>query len=190
MARVAAVSLLGSWGLVAFMFYQWQAFGDPLVFARAQLTWNLRAEAEYPLPRAAWATATLEPIWAVYVPSKVEYWARYDTHGNPLLSLRFANPVYFLGTVALVVLGWRKKWLNGYELLLSAGLLLIPYVTKSYDNAMASFGRFSAVVVPAYVALGHLLHRLPVPLSAALLAISAFFLAVYSALFAAWYPLI
>jgi hypothetical protein len=190
LGRVAGVSLLGCWGLAAFMFYLWQTFGDPLAFARAQLTWNLRAEQEYTFAQAAWATATLEPIWAVYVPSKVEYWAHYDKHGNPLFSLQFANPIYFVGTVVLVVVGWRKKWLNDYEVLLSAGLLLIPYVTKSYDNAMASFGRFSAVVLPAYIVMGHLLQRLPAWLSVALLTISALLLAAYSAMFGAWYPFI
>jgi hypothetical protein len=190
LGRAGAVSLLGCWGITAFVLYQWNAFGDPLAFARAQLTWNLRAEADYSSARAVWATATLEPIWAVYAPSRVEYWAHYEPHGNPLLSLQFANPIYFVGTVVLVVVGWRKKWLNEYELLLSAGLLLIPYVTKSYDNAMASFGRFSAVVLPAYIVMGHLLHRMGPALAALVLALMAVMLFVYSAMFAAGYRLI
>jgi hypothetical protein len=42
-------------------------------------------------------------------------------------------------------------------------------------------------VFPVYLVLGQLLQRCPAPLAAALLAISAVFLAVYSALFVSWY---
>jgi hypothetical protein len=63
-------------------------------------------------------------------------------------------------------------------------------VTKSYDNAMASFGRFSAVVLPAYIVAGHLLAALPRPLMIAILSASGFLLVVSSALFAAGYRFI
>jgi hypothetical protein len=55
---------------------------------------------------------------------------------------------------------------------------------------MASFGRFSAVVLPAYIVMGQLLARLPRWAAALILAASAFFLAAYSALFAAGYRFI
>ncbi|MBI1902784.1 MAG: hypothetical protein HYS13_16930 [Planctomycetia bacterium] len=66
-------------------------------------------------------------------------------------------------------------------------MLLIPYLTKSYDNAMAGFGRFAAVVVPVYPVMGWLLMRMPAALRCGLLAISGFLLGAYSALFAAGY---
>jgi hypothetical protein len=183
-------AVVACWGLLGFVVFQWIAFGDPLAMVRSQAGWLLRHGEEPVLMRELLGIATLEPIWSTYVPSKIEYWARYEPHQNPLLSLQFANPIYFLATIGLVIIGWRTKWLNDYEVLLSAGLLLIPYVTKSYDNAMASFGRFSVVVLPAYIVMGHLLARMPRWLAAALLAISAFFLAVYSAMFAAGYRFI
>ncbi len=170
------------------MVFQWIAFDDALAFANWQWRTRLTLAPEASLLRELVAELTLEPIWGTYVPSSWGYWERYGPPDNPLFNLRFANPLYFVGAAALVVVGWRKKWLNEYEVLLAAGLLLIPYVTKSHDNAMASFGRFSAVVFPIYPVLGHLLHRLGGPLSALALAASAILLTVYAALFTAYYP--
>jgi hypothetical protein len=60
-----------------------------------------------------------------------------------------------------VLLGWRKRWLNAYEISLSAGLLLIPYVTRGYDFGMCSQGRFAAVCFPMYLVMGRLLAAMP-----------------------------
>jgi hypothetical protein len=189
-AIVGAVVVIGCWGIIAYAAYLWDAFGDPLAFAKAQPFFRLRSGAYGTLTERMCAVALLEPIWSTYVPSMGGYWATYDRQLNGLFSLQFSNPVYFVGCAVLVVAGWRKRWLNDYELLLSAGLLMIPYVTKSYDNAMASFGRFSAVVLPAYIVMGHVLARLPWFVSAAILLVSAFLLCAYSALFAAGYRLL
>lgn len=79
------------------------------------------------------------------------------------------------------------RWLNGYEIALCIGLLLIPYVTRSHEMCMGSMGRFAAVVFPLYLVLGRLLAKLPIPLAAALLGVSGLLMATYAALFAAWY---
>ncbi|MBI1901444.1 MAG: hypothetical protein HYS13_10085 [Planctomycetia bacterium] len=181
---------IACWGLLAFSAFQWIRFGDPLIFAKVQYDWGTLGEEPAPLIRRIVATATLEPIWGTYVPSNPAYWARFEPHGNPLFSLQFANPIYFVGTVLLIVFGWRKGLLNRYELLTAAGLLLIPYVTKSYDNAMAGFGRFAAVVVPAYLVMGWLLARMPPVVRYSLLGVAGFFLGIYSAMFAAGYRFI
>jgi hypothetical protein len=190
LAKCVATLLFGCWGLFAFMAYQWYEFGEPLGFVKTQAFWVLRRGEHMSLTEKLVSEAMLEPVWEIYTPSGPNFWAKHDRNQDALFSMHFANPVYFVGTVALVVVGWRKKWLTQYELLLSAGLLLIPYLTKSYDNAMASFGRFSAVVLPAYIVMGQLLARLPPPLAAVILCISAFFLGAYSALFAAGYRFI
>src|SRR5205085_6496804 len=154
LGRVAALTALSCWGLGAFMAYQWHAFGDPLAFVKSQADWQMRigdSEQKTLGDKSSWtqklvAEVTLEPVWEVYTPSQPNYWQRHDPRLLPIFSMQFANPIYFFGTVGLVILGWRKKWLNQYELLLSAGLLLIPYVVKSYDNGMVNFGRFASVV--------------------------------------------
>ncbi len=186
-ALVAGLAMLSCWGLLAFMAYQWVEFGDPLAFAKVQYYWVFRDGPYASLGEKVEAMGTLKPIWSVYLPSDLGYWRRFDSECWPIVSLQFANPIYFVGTIGLLVVGWRKRWLNQYELLLSAGLLAIPYVSKSYDSAMSSFGRFSAVVLPAYVVIGETLARLPRWLSIVILAAFGLLLCVYSALFGAGY---
>ena len=127
------------------MIYQWHTFGDPIAFAKAQANWRLRIGETDQWQQKLASELILKPIWEAYIPTCENFWAQHDRDTMALLSMQFANAIYFVGTAVLVATGWRKKWLNDYEVLLSVGLLLIPYVTKSHDNAMASFGRFSAM---------------------------------------------
>jgi hypothetical protein len=73
------------------------------------------------------------------------------------------------------------------EILLGLGLLVIPYVTRGYDNSMYSAGRFAIAVVPMYLVLGQLLSRCPAWLTALFAALGGFMLGAYTALFAAGY---
>ena len=72
----------------------------------------------------------------------------------------------------------------------SAFLLLIPYITRSYEMCMLSQGRFMAVVFPIYLVMGHILSRIPGPYAAMVVGLSEFYFAVYTIHFAAGYPLI
>ncbi|MBI3463766.1 MAG: hypothetical protein HY000_12020 [Planctomycetes bacterium] len=189
-AYAGAVAAVSVWGLAAYMTYQAIQFGDPLAFVKVQSQWRLRLGDDPPLSEKVTALATLEPAWGVYVPGKSGYWARRDLHGNALFSLQFANPIYFAAAIVLLVIGWRARRITGYEAAIGGLLLLIPYVTKAYDNEMAGFGRFAAVVLPVYPVAGWLLSKLGGPLSAAVLSLAAFFLGAYAALFAAGYWII
>jgi hypothetical protein len=166
------------------MLFQWIAFGEPLAFVKTQVHWNERSVT---FGAHIIGAFTLEPMRAVYDPSSRCYCGRVPPQNSSLFNLKAANPVYFLATVALIGVGGWKRWLNGRELLLSAGLLLIPYFLQGVRTGMSSQGRYAAVVFPMYLVLGHLLHRIPPALAAALLAISGLFLALYSAMFVSWY---
>jgi hypothetical protein len=85
----------------------------------------------------------------------------------------------------LIGLGAWKRWLTREEIGVSIPLLLISYVTKGFEWGLTSHGRFAAVVFPVYIVMGHLLARLPPPVPISLLALSAFLLGAYTALFAA-----
>jgi hypothetical protein len=183
--RFLALLPLACWGLLAFMAYQYHAFGDPLAFARTQEHWRMRPPV--PWPDRLYALATLEPLWSVFDPSSPCFWQRHEPTGSPLFSLHLANALYFLLTAGLVVLGAWKSWLNRLEVALAAGLLLIPYVTRSHEMCLAGMGRFAAVVVPLYLVLGRLLARLPPAGAALAAALSAFLMGTYAAFFAAWY---
>jgi hypothetical protein len=139
------------------------------------------------LAEQARSLATFEPAWSVFDPSSPCYWQKHDRDTYALFSLHFVNPLYWATTVLLVMVGGWRRWLNRYELLLSAGLLLIPYVLRSHEMCMTSMGRFAAVAVPVYLVLGRLLNSMPVHVATGLLAISGFLLGLYAALFASSY---
>lgn len=183
--RSALLGPVACWGLAAYMIYLQVEFNEPLAFAKTQERWHVRPT-EPPL-RHLQALLTGEPIWSCYVPGNEAYWAKYEPRPDPLFSLQFANPIFFVVTAGLVILGGWKGWLDRSELLLSAGLLLIPYVTHSYQTVMMGQGRYSASVFPLYIVLGQLLSRMPPPLAGLCCGFSAVYLVIYSALFAAWY---
>ena len=111
-------------GLATYIVYQWCVFGEPLAFAKAQANWDMRIGGDAHTSRAIVGMLTLELI-ATSIPRKWSlFWLAMKTDGNPPLSLQFANPLFFVATIAPVIVGWRKKWLTfNYQLLLSAGLL-------------------------------------------------------------------
>ena len=135
--------------------------------------------------------ATLEPVRTLLLnPSSPGYWTKVAATDDPMLSIRSADPFYFIGAAALLVLGGVRRWLNAEELACGAILLLIPYATIGYEQYMQSMARFSTAAVPVYLVLGEILKRLPRSVVAGLAALSGFGLGLYSALFAAWYVFI
>jgi len=178
--------LLACWGILAFMLYQAIEFSDPLAFAKTQQYWRMRAVPS--LGERVLALASFEPIWAVYDRSSPACWHRFGGSPNPLFNLQFVNPIYYLGTTALVALGAVKRWLNVSEWTFSAALLLIPYVTRSYEMCMNSQARFAAVAFPVYLVIGQLLVRIPIWLSVLLLGGAGGLLFAFSAAWAQGQP--
>jgi hypothetical protein len=174
------------WGLIAFIAYQAVAFDEPLAFMKAQKYWS-----SYPgtsLVDGIRSVLILEPIWQTYDPSSARYWAGHDPYNHTPFSLQLANPIYFLLTAAAVIWGAWKRRLSSAEWLLGAALLLIPYLTRAYPNSMGSFGRFSAVVMPACLVFGHWLRVLPSAWVGLVAAVLTLWLVGYAALFgAAWW---
>lgn len=174
---------LACWGLLAYMAFQWIAFGDGLAFAHTQQHWRQRPVTE--IGEKLLALLIYEPIWAVYDPGAASYWNETGRSAHPLFSLWFANPIYFVGTCCAIAYGAHKRWLSTYEWTASVGLLVIPYCTRGYEWSMLSQGRFAAAVFPMYIVLGRMLCHCPWPVAASLLCLSAFFMGAYAALFAA-----
>jgi hypothetical protein len=185
--RMLLYGALSCWGLLAYMGYQYAAFDEPCAFAQTQGHWRVRPPAS--LADKLLSLATFEPIWSVVDPASPCCWERYEPRMSPLFALSLANPIFFLIGWVLIVVGQGKQWISGYEFSFSIFVLLIPYLTRSYENCMLSMGRFTAVAFPIYLVLGHLLCRLPPGMAAALLVISGALLAIYAALFASGYPL-
>jgi hypothetical protein len=184
--RLATLGPLACWGLLAFMLYQYAMFGDPFGFIKTQTYWRTQQQAS--IGTKLYSLATLEPIWAMFHSSSSRYWANFDTRLPALVSPVVANAVIFVVAAALIALGIIKQWLNSQESMLGVLLLLIPYLTRAYDNSMFSMGRFAAAAVPIYLVLGQLLSRSPRLFTAAVLLGSAAYLAIFSALYAGGFP--
>jgi hypothetical protein len=186
--RKGAVMLLGTWGLVAYMSYQYLEFGDALAFAKTQRFH--RAHPDVGTADKIFAIASWEPLWSVYELGSPGYWGNIIDVDNRILSLSFANPIIYLTVAICVAIGAWKKWLTYYEVALAVGLLAIPYVTRSYEMCMLSQGRFAAVCFPVYIVVGQFLMRLKAGYAISVLAILAAYFCVYAMLFATGYLLI
>lgn len=187
LGRLALYLTVACWGLAAFLAFQYGAFGEPLASFNVQEHWSARPF--LPLPERAAALATLEPIRAVYGSDPNASWAAADPHAIPWFSLQFANPIFFLGVAAIIVCGGCWRCLSPEEVVLGALLLLIPYLTRAYEMGMGSMGRFTAVVFPVYLVIARILILLPNATRSALLALSAVFMALYAAFYAAGQPI-
>lgn len=183
--RLAWVVPLCVWGLVAYMVYQAFTFGDPFAFAQTQTHWRAVPVADF------WqkfgSLIILEPVWNIYNPGSPRYWGQLESHDQILFSFIAANPLYFLAATVVIAYGGWKGWLTRPELVAASGLLLIPYVTKGYDNSMLSAGRFAAVVAPAYLIVGRWVAGVPPILIVNLAVLSGTLAAAYAALFGAGY---
>jgi hypothetical protein len=178
---------IATWGLIAYIGLLGFRFGDPFGFASTQEFWRIRLTTS--TSDKVLALLIAEPLWSVYVPGSPAYWRSLDPRTPAVFNLTFANPIYFVGTTILISFGAWKRCLNMSEALLSAGLLLIPYITRSYEMCMASHGRFAAVVFPVFIVLGRILALMPIAVSIAILAACGALLCLYSAMFSAGYAL-
>ena len=85
-ARLALYLPLASWGLGAFILYQYFAFGEPLAFVKVQTHWGTPAS----WPEKLLVLETLGPVRSVYDPGSSAFWMRRDPHGLAWFSLQFA----------------------------------------------------------------------------------------------------
>ena len=174
------------WGICAYMFYQWYVFDEPLAFVKTQIHWYQRTP-----PEGWWewifAHITLEPFWRVYDSGSVCYWAKGPPREFPLFNLQFMNPILVLSSWGVVAWGAFQKRLCPKEILLSIGLLGIPYLTHAYRASCTSEARYASVVFPCYIVIGHLLSRMRGGVSTIIFAVMAVFMAIYTALFVQWY---
>ncbi len=146
------------WGLLAYMLFLGLTCGDPWLFAHNQSVWVFKA--------LSWRQkfvelVTFEPIWGCYLPSSRHYWQGLREHTTVWNSLDFWNPLYFVASGGLLVLGARRGWLCRREQLLGWLLLLFPYVMIGAENSMQSQARFTVVNLPLYLVLANVTVRQP-----------------------------
>lgn len=183
--RAAWLLPLGCWGLVGYIVYLWQTFGEPFAFIKTQAHW-LEVQEAIPWWRILLAHLTLEPFWQVYVPGCNCYWAE-DPPSVALLSMQFFNPTIMLLTWFVIGYGAYQRLITMREGLLSLGLLAIPYLTHTYRCCSASEARYASVVFPFYIVVGHWLSRCPSAVSSLIYVVFSVYLGICSAMFVSWY---
>lgn len=179
---------LACWGILLYTAFLWSEFGEPLAWIKSQQMWGNRPDVG--IIEKGIALATLEPLWSSYLPSATCYWNQPGQPEYAIFSMRFWNPIYLVAAAVLLGTGIWRRWLDPNEAMVGIGLLLVPYLTRGYEMCMESQGRFVAVAFPMYLVLGHLLARLPAPVAAALVAVSALLMAIHTGMFAAGYIVI
>jgi hypothetical protein len=189
LAIALGLGLLGCWGLFGYMAYQQVKFDTPIAFALVQKHWSFHAPLPGEMQSKLVRLATFEPIWNMYVSGSSRYWGNFHATGDPFFGIMFWNPILFVIAVLSVVYGCCRGWFTKPEAILGIGLLLIPYVTRADEISMGSQARFVSVVVPMYVVLGRLLGRLPPAATWLVFVAMTSLLLLWSALFAAVWPL-
>lgn len=182
-----AVSVpLSCWGLLAYIAHLQCQFGDGLVCIQNQFYWNRRPPLEgfdYWL-----ALLSLEPFWSVYDAQSEGYWGRYELPpAMPIFSLFFWNPIIFSASAILLGVGCSRRWITDKEAALSAGLLIIPYVTNAHGTMMQSHGRYALLAFPLFFVAARIYNCLPREFQSALLMLFAGGQFVLTALFVSWY---
>jgi hypothetical protein len=181
-SALAATSVAGLVGYAAFLHLR---FGDALAFARTQTYWRTHPDDA----ARKWASLlTLEPIHATFSPNSSRYWMHYDCHDNPIFSMTAGNPIWFSAAGLLVLAGLWRGWLNRGEAVAGLGLLLIPYVTRSYEFSGLSTGRFAVVVLPAFAVIARAMRDAPGWAPPALGGLSLTLYCFSVAMFVAGYP--
>lgn len=142
-------------GLLVYMTYLQIRFGDAFCFAKTQQFYLMRPHVT--LFARMRLLLTGEPIWGHYL-SDPPRWSLF--HDVPWWSsYSFFNPLFFCLALTAICFGTWKKILNVYEVVISFGLLAIPYVTRAYEMNMSSQGRFTLVIVPMFLVFARFLDR-------------------------------
>ncbi|QEG01898.1 hypothetical protein Mal15_59790 [Stieleria maiorica] len=184
--RAGVYSPICVWGIIAYMVYQHFTFGDPLAFVRTQIHWYDRMPPE-DIGGKLLMLVSLEPFWSVYQPDCECYWANVPPNRIAEFNLHFMNPLFVLFAWGMIAIGAVKRILTAPEVLLSCGLLAIPYATHSFRACMASEARYAAVVFPVYIVVAAILQRAAAEYRGLVYAWMAFMLSIGAMMFTAWY---
>jgi hypothetical protein len=176
---LAALLPLACWGIMIYVAYLGWRFGNPTVFIQTQVHWSSKPALSF--SEKALYLAQLRPFWSMLDPASPGFLG-----GISPLTIRFADPFFFAGAMALTAVGVAKGWVTLQNALCAAFYLQIPYLTKGYEYDLGGMGRFASLALPGYIVLGRLLDRIPTPIAAGFFGICGSMIGVYVAMFASW----
>lgn len=168
MATVVLIVILGSTGLMGYMWFLYSAFADPLYFFHVQAEFGGgRQESFVLLPQVFFRYLK---ILATYRPIGLAYYASVQELVLTLL----------IG--AGVVVAWRKRIVPPYQVVFSLAAMILPTLT----GTLSSMPRYVLVALPAFMAFGWFLEKHP-RLTPIWLCVSTFFLVFNTILFVQGY---
>ena len=161
--------IISTAGLWLYMIYLWIVFRAPFAFVTAQAAWNTGNVFGSPL--------FLQPF--VRAARDASYHIRHAILDPNSISL-----LLFVVFVAVVVVA--RKRISAPLLLFSAGVLLLPYFTRSGSVGFTSFSRYIMLAFPVFAVVGSFC-RPRIWLALVICGVSGALLFYYTALFAKWY---
>ena len=146
MLKGGVLGAIGVSGLAGFMIFLWSRFGDPFAFSHAQQGWMTESHP------SALSTILGVPVWNRL------WWA---LRGNiPALVTDPHVFGYLVMPVGVVLMLMAMRDMPKAWLLVGGGMVLFPYYFFSGSQAcMTSMGRFAAVDIPVFAALGIISQR-------------------------------
>jgi hypothetical protein len=142
-------------GLAAYSIGLWWMFDEPLAFVWTQRHWSFVPDSSY-VDRGL-SVLSFEPFWGYFDPDSPFHPSHFHNQRSFGHYAPFMDRLLFAFAVSVILLGWRKRWLDAREVAFCAGLLTMSYLTRGYDMCFFSQGRFTVVAFPIYVAWARIL---------------------------------
>lgn len=151
--------LVGTSGLLSYSVVLAIQTGNPLAFVSAQSHWCLQCSSA---TSDKWMSLlTLQSVFAPLATGSPCYWRLHDAVEEPILSLTFANPLYFIIFTIAICIGRLSRLCDRSEFAFGASLLLLGYFMRGHEMCMVGQGRFGTVVFPVFAVAGSLCASLP-----------------------------
>jgi hypothetical protein len=182
--RLAAVVGLSTWGLVAYMLYQWAEFGDALAFVRVQEFWSSR---NLTFTETLLSALTLEAAWSNYIPGHACCWDQIPPQDHALFNYRFMTPLLWGLFVVVLIAGTRMRMLSWEEIAYLIGIIGIPLFLQGPRACFASQARYILVAFPGYLVMGRFAARFPGWAAAPICGLSVAAMLILEAMAMNWY---
>jgi len=161
--------IIATAGLWLYTIYLWIAFRAPFAFMTDQAAWN--TENAFGSP------------WLLQPFVRAAKDARYHLQ-HAILDPNSISLLLLLIFVAVLVVA--RKRISAPLLLFSAGVILLPYLTRSGSVGFTSFSRYIMLAFPVFAVVGSFCRR-RIWLALVICGVSGALLFYYTALFAKWY---
>ncbi len=152
-------------------------------FIDAQRAWQMRWHGTSVW---LWKSLLFEPLTSPWNSAHSGFW-QYFAPASLLGNYVAWNWIMWVIIVSVLIFGYRRRWLNSEELLLSFLLIAIPYLLQGYRTCFISQARYASMALPFYLLVGRALADWPRDARTLVLVLSTLLLFVFAAQYGAGY---